>query len=314
MEDRHKALRELPFAALAQVLDFDLSKFRQRKNGTEWTGPCPIHRPKKNSSSFSFAQDGRYQCFSCSAKGRGAIDLTMAVKKCGFADATALLEAASQSLPRPTAEGPTQPQQQSNLQASENPAFKSTYSKFRTESPWLTERGLTPETLDRYEVFQYHNPTRRSQLDGSVLLKISRWSDGECVGYLSRNIGECTPEKPKYRFPANLHKSLEVFGAFQLKGSERLRIVYVVESPFCVMKFHQLGVPAVSPFGWTVSPQQADVIRQLAKGVVFLPDRDKRKEATQYAGLLSEFVWVKMPEFETEDPESLTEAQIRSLA
>jgi hypothetical protein len=42
MEDRHKALRELPLAALAAALDFDLSKFRQRKNGSEWCGPCPV--------------------------------------------------------------------------------------------------------------------------------------------------------------------------------------------------------------------------------------------------------------------------------
>jgi hypothetical protein len=33
------------------------------------------------------------------------------------------------------------------------------------------------------------------------MLKILRRSDGECVWYLSRNIGELTPEKPKYFFP-----------------------------------------------------------------------------------------------------------------
>ena len=46
MED-HKRLRELPLEALAGVLEFNLSKFRQRKEGREWTGPCPIHRPRK---------------------------------------------------------------------------------------------------------------------------------------------------------------------------------------------------------------------------------------------------------------------------
>jgi DNA primase len=182
------------------------------------------------------------------------------------------------------------------------------------ESAWLEARALTEQALGRFGVFEYYNSSRRSAFNGSVLLRISRYSDGECVGYLSRNIGDITPERPKYRFPPNLHKSLEVFGAFQLKGNERHRVIYVVESPACVMKFYQLGLPAVSPFGWSVSPQQADIIRRLTKGVVFLPDADKRKEAAQYAGLLSEYVWTKMPEFETEDPESLSLEQIKALA
>jgi hypothetical protein len=40
-----------------------------------------------------------------------------------------------------------------------------------------------------------------------------------------------------------------LFGAWQLRDEERgpLRIVYLVESPFAVMHFHQLGFPAVSP-------------------------------------------------------------------
>ena len=93
-----------------------------------------------------------------------------------------------------------------------------------------------------------------------------------------------------------------------------LRICDLVESPLCVLAFWQKGIPAISCFGWTVSPEQAAIIAELAKGVVFCPDRGKRKEAHAFAGLLAERVWVKMPEFEMEDPERLTEAQIRSLA
>jgi hypothetical protein len=84
----------------------------------------------------------------------------------------------------------------------------------------LQNGGLTQPTLDRYEVFEYSNPARKSVYNGSVMLKIRRWSDGECVGYLSRNIGEVTPEKHKYSFPKGLLKSLEVFGAWQLKTDD----------------------------------------------------------------------------------------------
>jgi hypothetical protein len=216
MEDKHKELRELPFDALAGALGVDFTRFRT--TGTEWTGPCPVHRPRRKSSSFRYANDGRWNCLSCGAKGKGAIDLAMGVKAVGFQSAVEILQAV--------------------------------------------------KILDTLPA----------------------------------------------RHPANLHHSLEVFGATQLKNCERHRIVYLVESPFAVTKFHQMGLPAVSCFGWTISPQQADIIRSLAEGVVFLPHRDKRKEAAQYAGLLSESCWVRMPEFETEDPESLSPEQIKALA
>jgi hypothetical protein len=57
------------------------------------------------------------------------------------------------------------------------------------------------------------------------MLTISRYSDGECVGYISRNIGEVTAERPKYRVPAGLQKQLEVWGAFQLKDQAPIRVL-----------------------------------------------------------------------------------------
>ena len=76
--DKYDSLRSLPLPSVASTLGIDLKRFKNRKDG-ELYGPCPIHRPKQNQTSFSYAADGRYHCFSCNAKGRGAIDLTKAV-------------------------------------------------------------------------------------------------------------------------------------------------------------------------------------------------------------------------------------------
>ena len=54
---------------------YPLSDFKPRKSGTEWAGKCPVHKPKKNSTAFSYNVDGRFACFSCAAKGRGSHDL-----------------------------------------------------------------------------------------------------------------------------------------------------------------------------------------------------------------------------------------------
>lgn len=316
MDEREK-LRSLPLLAVLQQLGIN-AEWKSRKGGTEFSGPCPCCKPKTNRGNFSFHQDGRFRCFSCSAKGRGAIDLVLAVKQCGFQQAVEWLYhalAADLREKHYTAEIKPFPVSEQT----ENPPFKGTYEKFAVPSDWLKKRGLNEETCKRYEVFQYDNPARRSAYSGSVMLKIRRYSDGECVGYLSRNIGEITPAKPKYCFPKGFHKGLEVFGAWQIKNEVQaqlpLRLVYLVESPFAVMKFHQLGLQAVSPYGWSVSPQQVEILKQLCKGVIFLPDRNKHAEALQSVGVIAASLWVKVPELPAgcDDPEFLDAESIRHM-
>ena len=91
-DDKHAKLRSLPFEMLAGALSIDISRFKRRKGDTESAGPCPVHAPKKNGTAFSYSQDGKFNCFSCNAKGRGGLDLAMAVRGCGFQAAVELLE------------------------------------------------------------------------------------------------------------------------------------------------------------------------------------------------------------------------------
>src|SRR5262245_45647728 len=101
MQDRYTPLRELPFTAVAGALSIDLAKFRKRKAGTEWAGPCPVHNGKRSNTAFSYAQGGAWHCFSCNEKGKGAIDLAMRVKGIGFQEAVALLEPLTRDIRAP---------------------------------------------------------------------------------------------------------------------------------------------------------------------------------------------------------------------
>ena len=74
--DRYQALRDLPFPVVIEALGYPLSDFKPRESGTEWAGKCPVHKPKKTSTAFSYNVDGRFACSSCAAKGRGSLDLT----------------------------------------------------------------------------------------------------------------------------------------------------------------------------------------------------------------------------------------------
>lgn len=312
----HEQLRSLPLQSVLSQLGVNTT-WKSRKGGSEWAGTCPVHKPKKNASSFSFDVEGRFNCFSCGAKGRGAIDLTMAVKACGFQEAVTWLQSQElRQMPSETSHEIAKLQGQSKAQSEqlENSPYKASYEKFAVKSLWLEKRGLSPEALAYFGVFEYNNPNRVSKYKGKILFPILRFRDGELVGYLSRNPLPATDDEPKYRFPPNFAKHLEVFGAFQLKGQARLRRGYLVESPLCVMKFWQMGLPAVSPFGVSLSSEQAVILASLAKGWTVLPDADRRGECLKAVlPLLGQHCWVKCPEFPASDPEHLEEDVIRSL-
>ena len=87
--DSYDHVRRYPLNVVLAALGFET--FKYRKAGTEGYGACPIHGSKKNTTCFSFDDNGRFNCFSCSAKGKGAIDAVMAIKQVGFREAVELL-------------------------------------------------------------------------------------------------------------------------------------------------------------------------------------------------------------------------------
>lgn len=326
MSDQYDSVRSLSFPALASALGLDLKRFKTRKGG-EYYGPCPVHSPKNNSTSFSFAPDGKFNCFSCSAKGRGGIDLTKLVKNVGFKEAVELLG----SVPPPTMQKPAFQAPVTSgkvLKEGDNlplPLAKDTWRKFAVPCPWLEARIPDASIRERYGVFQYHNPARRSAYSGRVMMPVKD-TDGRLFGYLGRLVPTAeTPgnpqhsTEPKYLFPKNLPKSRFLFGSAEILagtfGPAPLRVVYLLESPFACMKFAMYGLPAVAAYGWSVSAEQVETLGRLTRGAVYIPDRNKYSEASSCLQTLAQRLWVKMPTLPegTDDPEQLTKEQILAL-
>jgi DNA primase len=287
-------------------LGVDLAKFKKRKGG-ELYGPCciPPHEPKSNTTSFSYSPDGKFHCFSCEAKGRGAIDLVRAVRHCGFQEAVSFLEGIKAS---PTPQTPATDDSGGAGEAitGELKPLKSTYHKFAVPCEWLDNR-VPRDIQQRFGVFAYNNPQRKSAYSGRVMIPITK--DGELYGYLARAVeGE-----PKYLFPKGLPKHLFVFGADQI--TEAVKVLYLVESPFTVMTFASFGLPALSPYGWSVSDEQLEIICGLCKGVVYLPDANKFEQGMAVGWKLSGRLWVKYPKLPDgiSDPEAMTKEQVLAL-
>jgi DNA primase len=309
MADAYANLRELPLATVLSHLG--CGEFKKVKDG--WAGKCPVHGSESNEGCFRFTEAGLWHCFSCEAKGKGAIDLVRAVRKIGFKEAVSILGGitAAPRLESPKGEPPVNPEGQP---AGENKPFRGSYAKFFRPHPWLEARGLKNETLERYGVGFYENAARKSVYSGSVMLPVRWMVDGQAVAYVSRNIGEVDDGHPKYRFPAGFHKSLELWGAWEL-SLKPPKVVVVVESMFSVMALHQRGFAAVSPMGWAVSRRQLDILRGIARGCLYLPDRNKYEQSRGVASFIASELWCKSPELPggVDDPENLTEEQIREL-
>jgi DNA primase len=318
MSDPNLALRSIPLPAVFSALGVDLSGFKQRKgkNGREYYGKCFFHDAKNNNTALSFT-DELWNCFSCSSKGRGAIDAVKEYRKCSFSEAVAFLQSIAGQRPAPN----QKTAHSANSDATDGvlKPFRGSYDKFAVPCPWLEARIPDREIRDRYGVFMYNNPARKSAYSNRVMIPV-RDIEGMLYGYLGRRTEENSSSEnnePKYFWPKNLPKSRFLFGAAELKSSQPLpvKVLYVVESCFATMRLAMLGVPSVALYGWSVSDEQIDILATLAKGVYYLCDRNKAQESAGVVHRLAQRMWVKAPSLPDgiDDAEYLTIEQLKAL-
>jgi DNA primase len=235
--DNYRTLRELPLLAVLAHLGF--ADFRKTRDGH--AGPCPVHGSKTNRGCFRFTDAGVYHCLSCHAKGKGALDLVLALRKISLSEAVRVLEGI-QGLPM--AESP-RGEPQVAARSFLEPLKAGSYSKFfKKPCPWLEARGISQETADAYGAGWYSNPARKSAYSERFMVPFRRFEDGAVMGYMGRDISEAPAVK--YLVPTGFPKSNFLFGAVELKQKAPVKVRFVVESPFCVMKFRQLGFDAVA--------------------------------------------------------------------
>lgn len=314
--DKYEAVRSLPFETLASALGLDLSTFTLK--GKEWVGGCPIHQSKNNQGCFRYHETGVFHCFSCNAKGKGALDLVKAVKSIGFLAAVEFLSPFVGMRPPKQKEPPLGAPSDASVIL--KPLEKDTWRKFAVPCDWLEKRIPDAAVRERYGVFCYNNPARKSAYSGRVMLPV-RDVQNVLYGYLGRKFdtveGDTYTESPKYLFPKNLPKSRFLFGSDQLCtfGPLPLKRVFLLESPFAVMKFAAMSLPAVSAYGWSPSAEQIAILQELARGVIYLPDRNKSAESESIAGKLASKLWVRFPPLPDgiDDPEELSLPQIQAL-
>ncbi len=269
----------------------------RRVNATALRGKCPLpsHRSEKSTESFtatlSKGVGGAWACQSQScAKVRGRVggnvlDFVAAMEQCSVRDAAIKLQMwflvpAAGEQPAPGEKVPHGSQKLSGIKEPEenvveennrgveehvlNRPLTFTLQNIDHHHPYLTERGLTNETSEK---FGFGFFSGKGTMHDRIVIPIHNMM-GELVAYAGRVIDE---SEPRYKFPAGFHKSLELFNLHRVRGE--LSVV-LVEGFFDCMKVTQAGFACVALMGSTMSKAQEHLLAEKFAHVIVMLDGD----------------------------------------
>jgi len=303
--------------------------------------PLPTHGSDKSKESFiatlNRGTGGAWSCHSnsCAAarggrKGGNVLDLVAAVEQCSIRDAAIKLQlwflvpAAGQHEPvakQPDEKdsfGGRQPEHEKLISKEKgagqaittdepNKPLTFTLKSVDPAHPYLTERGITEETVHEFGVGFFSG---KGSMAGRVVIPIHN-ERGELVAYAGRAIDGTDP---RYKFPVGFHKSKELFNLHRVKDE---LFVVVVEGFFDCMKVSQAGYPCVALMGCTMSKAQEKLLADQFGEVVLMLDGDEagRGATDEIADRLQRIIFaVKTVELdEGKQPDQLTAEEIQNF-
>jgi DNA primase len=175
-----------------------------------------------------------------------------------------------------------------------NPPLTFTFKSLDQGHAYLTERGLTPETVATFGL-GYH--AGNGMMHGRIVIPIHN-EQGELVAYAGRFPGIPPEGTPKYLFPPNFHKSLVLFNLHRAKENIKDGLI-VTEGFFDTIELWQKGRKnVVAIMGSSLSPEQERLIVETVgpKGRVLLAfDQDDagRRGMAEAAERLTTKVFVR---------------------
>jgi DNA primase len=306
-----------------------------KQRGQRMTGLSPFREETHPSFSVDLATS-RWNDFG----GRpdnvpgNVIGFVQAMERCSFRDALVFLHrhfietalSASDQSPASANENHESPSGNKPERSPENVPFGREL-KGRTSIPPLFKRGLTEDTIKRWDVVY----CTAGMMKGRIAFPI-RNVKGEVMAYAGRAVKEADErENGKYRFPPNFNKSTELFGIDRIanvaeakKAAKDFGLI-LVEGFTDAMKLEQEGFPnVVALMGTDFHDAQKSLLLDSklnpTRRVTLFLDNDeagnsaKRKIAQSL--ILDAFVryvdWTRAPEGKTE-PEHFVCDELRVL-
>jgi len=314
-----------------------LSKFK--RSGDRLSGPCPIHKGS-NPTQFSVSiERNLWKCFSECENGGNVLDFIVKMEKVSIlaaankaiewfhldlAEMSASSEQEAEEPSEPAKNGevakakpatkPAPEQDGGRPQGPPNKPLNFRLDKLKREHPYLTERGLTLETIVDFGI----GFCDKGMMAGRIAIPINN-AEGKVVAYAGRTTEEPTDDNPKYKLPPGFRKSQELFNidrAIKEPGT-----LVIVEGFFDCMKIHQNGWrKVVALMGATMSAAQEELIKKhtvFNSQIIVMLDENEAGRAGRddIACRLSKHCFIRAYAFDEEnmEPEHLSEGLLADI-
>lgn len=320
---------------MVQVLERYGLMSQMKQNGDSITGACPIHEGNGNTAFRVSISKNCWNCFSTCGCGGNVLDFVAKKEKVSLPKAARLLvEWFNLKIEAPEGETDSPREQKSDSRVrdkkpvkceakksaapedekGENKPLEFVLKNLQTEHPYLTERGLSPETIQTFGL----GFCQKGLMAGRIAIPIHN-PKGELLAYVGRWPGDT--DKEKYLFPKGFKKSLELFNLDQANKEPADKPLVIVEGFFDCMMLHQHGCrKVIALMGSSMSPAQEGLIRNLTVSnshvIVMLDEDEAGQEAREeIAGRLAKFCYVKVHQFNEPDmqPEHLSFEEVQDL-
>jgi len=195
-----------------------------------------------------------------------------------------------------------------------NTPLKFRLDKLERNHPYLTERGLTQETIIDFGL----GFCSKGMMADRIAIPIHNIK-GEVVAYAGRFPGEPDEATPKYKLPQGFRKSQELFNIDRAVKEQGPLVI--VEGFFDCLKVHQNGWrKVVALMGSTLSAAQEEIIKQhtgpTSQVIVILDENEAGKAGREdIACRLSKHCFVRVHTFDKPDrePEHLSAEEVQQL-
>jgi DNA primase len=326
---------------MEQVLEHYGLLHQFKRSGDRLSGPCPIHKGSSPTQFSVSIEKNAWKCFSECKHGGNVLDFIVKMEDVSIlaaankaiewfhldhekmtGDSNHEAEEASESVrqrevskPRP-ASSTVLEQDGGRPQGPPNKPLQFRLDKLVREHPYLTERGLTLETLVDFGAGYCAKGTMAER----IAIPIHN-PDGEVVAYAGRYPDEPPEGTPKYKLPPGFRKSLELFNIDRAAKEPPEVTMVIVEGFFGCMKLHQHGCRrVVALMGCTMSAAQEELIKKHTDSrsqVIVMLDEDEAGRAGRedIAQRLSKFCFVKVHTFaqEGQQPEDLSLEEVNDI-
>jgi DNA primase len=326
--------------SMEQVLDRYGLMHQFKRSGDSLSGPCPIHKGSNPTQFRISISKNIWNCFSECKHGGNTLDFIAEMDKVSIhAAAVKAIEwfnldreavtghKEEEHQPEQADEKPDRPAPQKSKPTSQpttkvedtsspNKPLKFRLDKLDQAHPYLSERGLLPETVKEFGI----GYCAKGMMTGRIAIPICN-QEGAVMAYAGRLVGEPGKDDEKYKLPPGFRKTLEIFNAERAFREPKDQALVIVEGFFGCMLMHQHGYKKViALMGSSMSDVQEKIIREHTNEnnrivIIFDEDESGRTGREDVAVRLSKFAFVKTHVFaeENKQAENLTADEIKEL-